>query len=118
MYEDDNDYETEAKVNRFLVSWCVDGFEAVIDCTAILEETTFLALKGEKAARGIPLPAMIMRARANGQRHYEIYSIDAPCTEEEMTSLCFGNQQGMVDLIRKKGHCLWGNPAPKRTAIV
>ena len=76
--------------NTFIISWDMTGLEAVVDVTQDLaagelrdQEVLFDILKDPEANHGNEpwrrinsiIQSMTLRARANTQRHYEIYSI-------------------------------------------
>ena len=52
---------------------------------------------------GIPLQLMILRARANGQRSYEIYEFTSTLKYKELTEAFNDNPQPIVEWIRENG---------------
>lgn len=102
--------------NAFLFSWDENGVEAIVPITQYEDvvERGLAAIAGKKMPRN-PLDqiitSVIMRARANGQRHYEVYTID--CTEdftEEVWADLWANQpQYCADIVREKGVKLYCN---------
>jgi len=63
---------------------------------------------------------MMLRARANPQRHYEIYSIN---TNQDITKLDLEDMfndapQAAADLIRDRGHRLYSDRVNKRTQVI
>lgn len=79
-------------------------------------------LKEEKTVRN-PLDAIVrnllIRARVNDQRHYEIYAIDC---SEEMDEKFWWEQweqfpQETANIIREKGHKLFSNRITKEAVI-
>ena len=70
------------------------------------------ALKGEKPRARIPnLNILIMRARANPQRNYEIYTIqvEADVSLKDIQEMFKDSPQDIVDLVRARGHRLYSD---------
>ena len=70
------------------------------------------ALKGEKPSARIPnLNILIMRARANPQRNYEIYTIqvEADVSLKDIQEMFKDSPQDIVDLVRARGHRLYSD---------
>jgi len=97
--------------NAFIFMWCELGIEAVVPITKYENQEkmdTWEILKGGKPGNN-PLNdiinSMLLRARYNGQRKYEIYAIDCPegVTEDELFELWDKSPQYMADLTREKG---------------
>lgn len=55
--------------------------------------------------------AILMRARLNNQRHYEVYTIhtDSSVTEKDVWTMFADNPQGAADLIRDRGNKLYSD---------
>lgn len=72
------------------------------------------ALKGQKPSVRIPgLNILIMRARANPQRHYEIYTVqvEPDVSLKDIQGMFKDTPQAMVDLVRAQGHKLYSDRA-------
>ncbi len=70
------------------------------------------ALKGEKPSARIPnLNILIMRARANPQRNYEIYTVqvDPDVSLKDIQAMFKDSPQDIVDLVRARGHRLYSD---------
>ena len=52
---------------------------------------------------GIPLQMMILRARSNSQRAYEIYEFNSTLKYKELTEVFNDNPQPIVEWIRANG---------------
>ena len=86
--------------------WDMTGIESVIDASAIDSEDTFNRLKGSKSNLfGSLVHKLLVRAKANSQRHYEIYYINVDeCISEDDVMLMFkDNPQGAANTIRSLG---------------
>lgn len=106
-----------ATKNAFIFSWDHLGIEAIIPISQyehVDRDNTIRLLKEEPTIRN-PLDnisrGLILRARSNPQRHYEIYAID--CTAE-MNEAFWWKQwdeypQETAELIRARGHKLYSD---------
>ena len=130
-----DDREEEVKGNTFIVSWDMTGLEAVVDVTQELvagelweKEIIFERLKDpdgdylNEYARKINsiLQMMTLRARANPQRHYEIYSINTTDSidKDTLERLFNDDPQSAADLIRARGNKLYSDRVNKRTQVI
>ncbi len=105
--------------NAYLVYWCEEGLESIIPITQYEHwdaENTFRILNDEEPVRnpmtGV-LQGMLLRARVNSQRHYELYAIDcdSDISKEDLERMFEDNPQAAADLIRGRGHKLYGDRA-------
>jgi hypothetical protein len=100
--------------NTFVLSWDMFGLEAVINLTEIDKEQVWAQLKstnnnlmmGRPNEVGQLVNKLILRAKFNTQRHYEIYSInvDVAITVEDIRTLFKENPQSAAELIRQRGN--------------
>lgn len=105
--------------NAFIFSWDTQGIESIVPITqyeSIDKENTMRILKEESVVRN-PLNSIIqsllMRARYNSHRHYEIYAVDCdPTLDEEFWRKQWEeNPQFTAELIRERGHRLYSDRA-------
>jgi hypothetical protein len=119
---------SKKKTTRFVVMWDMTGLEALIDVTKLNKEheqwekeNIFRILKEQdtklKPAH-VPLDMMIMRARANTQRHYEIYAVDSELSEEDIREAFEISPQAIVDSIRNVGHKFYSDRADKKQQVI
>lgn len=101
------------KSQEFLVMWCTDGLETLINVTEAEQENIVAALKGESIPRRNPIQHMILRARFNQQRHYEIYQFASEIDEVSIRDMFEHNPQVIVDAIRRVGHQLYSDRQTK-----
>jgi hypothetical protein len=66
----------------------------------------------------VPLMMMIMRAKANMQRHYEIYTFDSELSEEDIREAFETSPQVIVDCIRNVGHKFYSDRADKKQQVI
>jgi hypothetical protein len=96
-----------------LVMWDQMGLETVIDVTEKQKSELFDTLiTGESRFNqwlNRTVSYLTMRARANSQRHYELYSIrvDHSITAQDIRDQFETAPQCIVDLIRERGTVLW-----------
>lgn len=102
------------------------GIDAIVPITqyeGIDAENILRILKDEPAERN-PLNSilqmMLMRARTNSQRHYEIYAIDCAfeIDEKEWRTNWESDPQGCADLIRARGEKIYSDRANKATQVI
>ena len=108
--------DTDQSGNLFILSWDNLGLEACIPVTEKIAGDLFNTIKTGKSTVMQELNhtlsmMMMMRARVNSQRHYEIYSVtvDKDIDKEQMVEMFNENPQGMADLIRDRGTKLYSD---------
>jgi hypothetical protein len=111
--------------NAFIFSWDQLGIEAIVPITQYEhhEKQNLINILSEKPVTRNPLNSimqmLLMRARFNPERHYEIYAVD--CTKE-MDEAVWREQweqypQATAELIRERGHKLYSDRATKKPVI-
>ena len=101
-------------VKNFLAMWDNMGLECIYDIDQELTEqqewekakvwNTLQGVNTPSRNSNIPLKQMIIRAKANSQRHYEIYQFAAQGLDiEDIKSAFEDDPQFIVDHIRKNG---------------
>lgn len=112
--------------NAYLFMWNQFGIEAIVPITQYENQyklDMWEIIKGNEPGKN-PLDdimsMMLLRARFNPDRNYEIYAIDCDedITEEYWASLWDNNPQIAADLIREKGVCFHGNSRHRRTVVI
>jgi hypothetical protein len=108
--------------------WDMTGLECLINVTQIEKEhdqwekeNIFHILKEENQTlkpAHVPLEMMILRARYNSQRHYEIYTFDSELSEKDIRETFESDPQVMVDAIRNVGHELYSDRVLKKTQVI
>ena len=108
--------------------WDMTGLECLINVTKIEKEheqwekeNIFRILKDQdktlKPAH-VPLEMMILRARVNSQRCYEIYAFDSELSEQDIRETFEDSPQVMVDAIRNVGHKFYSDRANKKQQVI
>jgi hypothetical protein len=105
------------KNQEFLVMWCTEGLETLINVTEAEQENIVAALKGESIPHRNPIKHMILRARFNQQRHYEIYQFASEIDEVSILDMFENCPQVIVDAIRQVGHKLYSDRVEKKKLI-
>jgi hypothetical protein len=107
-------------VNTFVLSWDQEGLEAVVPVSEIERERTWQALKQDfddpkidnrlESVTAI-VGRLMMRAKFNSHRHYEIYAIDVEdgITSDDVRDMFDQNPQASADLIRERGRMLYSD---------
>jgi len=116
------------KTTRFVAMWDMTGLECLINVTKLdkeheqwEKENIFRILKEQDPTtkpKHVPLEMMIMRARYNSQRHYEIYAFDSELSEEDIRETFETSPQVMVDAIRNIGHKFYSDRADKKQQVI
>ena len=111
--------------NAFIFAWDMYGIESIVPITQYEQDDAknlIRLLKDESPVRS-PLnnimQRLVMRARVNGQRSYEIYSIDCDASlDEEFWKQQWNNHaQTTAELIRERGQKLYSDRASENTNI-
>ena len=107
------------KDKSFLVVWDMLGLESIFsidDAMAEVEnyekDKVWKTLKDEpvgKKPNPIPLQLLIMRARYNSQRSYEIYSFNTTMSEREIRKIFAEDPQPIVEWIRENGNKIYSD---------
>ena len=104
-------------VNAFLMSWNCTGVEAIVPITQYEDWDTvnaFEILQGNASNNSNPLNSILnsilLRARFNSQRYYEVYAIDCDeCfTEDDWRFMWESDPQATAELVRAHGVHLYG----------
>lgn len=112
--------------NAFIFSWDMTGIESIIPITQyeMIDKRNLINILAERPKERNPLDSIIFnlitRARANSQRHYEIYAVDCdPSLDEEFWRKQWEeNPQFTADLIREKGHKIYSDRVNKKTQVI
>ena len=119
---------SKKKTTRFVAMWDMHGLEALINVTKIEKEheqwekdNIFRVLKEQDPTprpNHVPLEMMILRARYNSQRHYEIYTFDSELSEEDIRETFESDPQVMADAIRNIGYKFYSDRANKKQQVI
>ena len=112
-------------VNAFIFSWDINGVEAIVPISQYehWDKQNLIRMLSEKPTERNPMDSiirnLILRAKFNTQRHYEIYAIDCdPSLDEEFWREQWQEYpQYTADLIREKGHKIYSDRQTKKPVI-
>ena len=117
-------------VRNFIAMWDNMGLECIFDVDAEMAQRdaynknkVWKILKGEKVDEqyrpGIPLQNMILRAKANSQRHYEIYEFTTDGIDmDDLKSMFEDSPQFLVNHIRKNGRKIYSDRFEIKSVII
>jgi hypothetical protein len=108
--------------HQFLIVWDQLGLECCIDVTEDQQRRMWQTLKGEPVSES-KLPSLghiMLRARLNSHRHYEIYTCEAVdgITAEDIREMFEASPQSAADTIRRLGHCLHSDRAERNRVLI
>lgn len=95
--------------DTFIAMWDIYGLESLINVSEKERDAICQALKGEKVTWHNPIHVMIIRAKFNMQRHYEIYSFTSEMPESDIVDMFKSEPQCMVDTIRRIGNKIYSD---------
>jgi hypothetical protein len=112
--------------NAYLVYWCNEGLESVVPIGQYKQidiENTFRILNDEDPMSNpvnTIIKTMLLRARFNSQRHYELYAItaDEGITQTDIENMFDNDPQGSADTVRRIGHKLYSDRAKANKVLI
>lgn len=109
---------SQKTVDQFIVMWDMYGLESIVNVSEGERWAVVSALKGEKIQWSNPIQYMILRARFNSQRHYEIYVFESEIDKDELIKLFKDNPQLMADTIRRIGQQLYSDRVVEKRKVI
>lgn len=105
--------------SKFLAMWDCDGLECLFDITDLEAEAMMSGLKNETFRMPFNLSTLMLRARYNNQRSYEIYTfeVEGEVSGDEMIKMFEDNPQYFAELIREKGNKIYSDYSGKKKVI-
>ena len=105
--------------NTFLLGWDMTGLETCINVSAIEKEKVWDLLIEKNSNRpniNQIVQHMMLRARYNSQRHYEIYTmqVDEGIDEADIREMFDADPQYSADLIRDRGNKIYSDRVNKK----
>ena len=107
--------------HTLLLVWDCLGLEYSCNLTEYDKDLMWSALKGEQPKVRIPgLDILILRARANPQRNYEIYTvqIEPDVSLKDIQAMFKDSPQDIVDLVRARGHKIYSDRQYKEDRVI
>lgn len=106
-------YSKKKKAKHYLAMWDMLGLECLFDVDYFMDrynewekQKVVAILKEERVPDqpiGIPLQMLILRAKTNSQRAYEIYEFNSTLKYDELKEAFEDNPQPIVEWIRENG---------------
>jgi len=105
--------------SKFLAMWDCNGIECIFDITDIEGDAMIAGLKNETFKFPFNISMMMMRARYNSQRSYEIYTfeVEGEISKDEMIGMFEDSPQYFAELIREKGNKIYSDYSGKKKII-
>ena len=107
--------------STFVVVWDNTGLEYVGNVTEDEQRRVWGELNGKPVLSQLPnVNHLVLRARYNSQRHYEIYLIAATygITTNDIRNMFEASPQTAADTIRKLGHCYYSNRVQEDRVVI
>jgi hypothetical protein len=116
-------------VKNFIAMWDNQGLECIFDVDEEMrlheeheKRKAWNILKGETTENrkpSIPLQTMILRAKYNSQRHYEIYQFVTDGLDmDDVKSMFEDSPQFIVDHIRKNGSKIYSDRLEQHRVVI
>ena len=116
------------KTKHYLAMWDMQGLECLFDVDLHMnkyneweKQKVVSILKEEQVPiqpQGIPLQMLILRARANSQRAYEIYEFNSTVKYDELKEAFNDNPQPNVEWIRENGKKVYSDYVKKERKMI
>jgi len=116
------------KTKNFLVVWDMLGLESIWDIDEAQNEidewekkkiwNTLKEAPIEKKPNPIPLQMLLMRARINTHRSYEIYTFPSSMSINEVRKEFNRDPQPIVDWIRKNGNKIYSDYSKSKNKVI
>jgi hypothetical protein len=105
--------------SKFLAMWDCNGLECLFDISDMEGDAMIAGLKGETYRQPFNLYTLMLRARYNSQRSYEIYTfeVEGEVSKDEMFAMFEDNPQYFAELIREKGNKIYSDYTSKKKVI-
>jgi hypothetical protein len=111
---------TTSRSRVYICMWDENGFETIVDMSSWERESLLNTIAGKELSKPpVNLDAMMMRARFNPQRNYEIWTFNTEDSLDEDTLWGYAetDPQELVDMIRARGKRLYGEPTTTEPRI-
>ena len=114
--------EEERTTYNYLVSWDMFGLDGLVNMTRAEQEHIIAVLAADdpkkvSRAHSNPLHYMLMRAKFNEQRNFEVYAFISELEEDVIEEMFKTDPQAIADAIRRVGKCLHGQ-RPRRNQVI
>jgi hypothetical protein len=100
--------DSQNNSHTYLAMWDCNGLEILIDVTEQQINQVLNAL-ADKEQQRLPIRAMLLRARFNSQRNYEIYTFDSELSYWDIIAMFKENPQVIVNTVREVGNKIYSD---------
>jgi hypothetical protein len=107
--------------STFVVVWDNTGLEYVGNVTEDEQRRVWGELNSKPVSSQLPnINHLLLRARYNSQRHYEIYMVNAVdgITTDDIREMFEASPQTAADTIRRLGHCYYSGRADTSKILI
>lgn len=106
--------------NTYLAMWDMYGLECLFNVTEWHKRTTWAILAEKEKPDSPSIQMMILRAKTNSQRCYEIYSFNTEpnVSEESIREMFKTDPQGIVDIIRRQGEKIYSDRSETQKQVI
>lgn len=121
-------YSKKKKAKHYLAMWDMQGLECLFDVDYFMgryneweKQKVVSILKEERIPDqpiGIPLQMLILRARTNSQRAYEIYEFNSTLKYDELKEAFNDNPQPIVEWIRENGKKVYSDYVKREKKLI
>jgi len=121
-------YLRKKKTKHYLAMWDMHGLESLHDVDLHMskyieweKQKVVAILKEEQIPNqplGIPLQMLILRAKVNSQRAYEIYEFNSTIGYDELKEAFNDNPQPIVEWIRENGKHVYSDYIKQERKII
>lgn len=109
------------QTNTFIFAWDMHGLECCINLTEIEHSNLLDVLKDNNPQSiNMTLNGLLLRAKYNSHRHYEIYScqVDHTIEKQDLVTMFVQNPQQAADLIRSLGTEIYSDRLDKSKVAI
>lgn len=107
-------------MDTYLAMWDMYGLECLFNVTEWHKKTTWSILTDKDQPNAPNINMMMLRARMNSQRCYEIYTFNADegLTEDMIRHSFKHDPQGIVNLIRNQGTRVYSDRSDTQRQVI
>ena len=100
----------ETEYDIYLAMWDCDGLEYLTNVSEYQRNAILHILKHDvKPPPPVSMNSLLLRARFNQQRNYEIYTFSSELDEQSIRDLFESDPQTIVDTIRRIGENIYSD---------
>jgi hypothetical protein len=110
----------EMQSNTFIFVWDCYGLECCLNLTELEHNNLIHILKNEKSNINVILNSILLRARFNPQRHYEIYTCEVQegIDQNDLKNMFDSNPQKAANLIRNLGSKIYSDRFEQEKVLI